>query len=84
MQQTTQPFAFTYTPQFADILENLQCSLILSAFQSGKVIILSSGGEEKIIQLPRNFKKPMGLAVSDDGKLFGRCRQRRNYPPGER
>ncbi len=56
------PFSCTYTPAFADLLAQLGCSLLLSTYQAGKLITLSSDGE-RIVQLPRTFQVPMGVAL---------------------
>jgi uncharacterized protein (TIGR03032 family) len=59
--QTT-PFQCTYTAGIPELLAELGCTLVLSTYQAGKVIFLSAhpGG---LIQLPRSFQKPMGLAL---------------------
>jgi uncharacterized protein (TIGR03032 family) len=36
----------------------------LSTFQAGKVIFLSAKNSDELTQLPRNFSKPMGIALS--------------------
>ena len=53
----------TYTPSFPAILHQLGCSLAISTYQAGKVVILSAPDENRVIQLPRSFKKPMGIAL---------------------
>jgi uncharacterized protein (TIGR03032 family) len=58
----TVPFSCTHTPEFPELLAELGCSLVLSTYQAGKVIVLSSDGE-RLVQLPRTFDTPMGLAV---------------------
>jgi uncharacterized protein (TIGR03032 family) len=58
------PFSCTHTPDFPDILAQLDCTLVLSTYQAGKVILLSAKADG-LIQLPRTFKKPMGLAVNE-------------------
>jgi uncharacterized protein (TIGR03032 family) len=62
MKQALAPFTCTYTREVPDVLAFLDCSLALSTYQAGKVILLSPNGES-LTQLARNFKKPMGLAV---------------------
>lgn len=54
----------TYTPSFPAILHQLGCSLAISTYQAGKVVLLSAPDENRIIQLPRSFKKPMGIALN--------------------
>ncbi|RMF59274.1 MAG: TIGR03032 family protein [Bacteroidetes bacterium] len=61
-QQAPAPFSCTYTAEVPDILAFLGGSLILTTYQAGKVILLSPSGEN-LIQLARNFRKPMGMAV---------------------
>ncbi|MEP5610832.1 MAG: TIGR03032 family protein [Cyclobacteriaceae bacterium] len=59
------PFNYVHTASFAKILHALKSSLVLSTYQTGKVVMFSPKDESKMIQLPRNFKKPMGVASSD-------------------
>ena len=56
-------FACTATPGFADLLEQLGCSLVLSTYQAGKLVVLSAQ-DGQLVQLPRTFDKPMGMAAS--------------------
>ncbi len=56
------PFSCTYSVDFPDILLGLGCSLAVSTYQSGKVILVSPAAE-RIVQLPRTFPNAMGLAV---------------------
>jgi uncharacterized protein (TIGR03032 family) len=62
MTEPLPPFSCTATPGLAELLAELDCSLILSTYQTGKVIIFSAG-PQGLVQLPRNFTKPMGLAA---------------------
>lgn len=57
------PFACTYTPQLPELLYKLGCSIAISTYQAGKIIFLSAKDEDRIIQLPRTFHKPMGVAL---------------------
>lgn len=57
------PFSCTYSPELPALLAELNCALIISTYQAGKVIILSADGDG-LAQLPRQFTKPMGLAVA--------------------
>jgi uncharacterized protein (TIGR03032 family) len=61
----TLPFSFKHTPQLPELLAELNCSLVVTTYQAGKVMVLSSDGE-RMIQLPRTFEEPMGLAVHDN------------------
>jgi uncharacterized protein (TIGR03032 family) len=65
MQAHLPPFSCSYSPAFAELLAQLGCSLLVSTYQAGKVIALSSDGE-RVNQLPRTFNSPMGLALLGD------------------
>ncbi|WP_051280329.1 TIGR03032 family protein [Anaerovorax odorimutans] len=56
------PFQCSYSGQTLELLDKLNISLILSTYQAGKVIILSSDGE-RMYQLVREFSRPMGIAL---------------------
>jgi uncharacterized protein (TIGR03032 family) len=58
------PFSCTYSPNIAEILVKLNCTLAISTYQAGKVVFLSAMNEYELIQLPRTFNKAMGMAVS--------------------
>lgn len=61
----THPFSCRYTPDLPELLASLKISLAISTYQAGKVILVSSDGEN-ISLLPRNFDTPMGLAIQDN------------------
>jgi len=56
------PFTLSHTPEMPELLAALRCSLAVSTYQAGKVIIISSDGE-RLHQLPRAFDTPMGMAI---------------------
>ena len=60
------PFSCQSTPQVPELLNALGCTLAITTFQAGKVIFISAKNDHEIIQLPRTFHKPMGLAVKED------------------
>ncbi len=62
MSGIPKPFDCEYSPQFAELLNKLGISLVISTYQAGKVIILSAD-KDKLIQLPRTFDNPVGMAV---------------------
>lgn len=64
--QAPAPFSCVYSPNVPELLQQLGCSLALSTYQAGKLIFLSPAGTERLIQLPRTFKKPMGIALEGD------------------
>ncbi|MPL99800.1 hypothetical protein SDC9_46021 [bioreactor metagenome] len=59
-------FAISYTPEFASVLREINCSLAISTYQAGKVIFICPGEKFKLLQIPASFKKPMGLAFQND------------------
>ena len=85
------PFTCTYSPNLPELLQQLGCTLALSTFQAGKVIFLSAVDEHKLIQLPRTFRRPMGLATDQHRLaiatqeevlvLANDARMAPNYPP---
>ena len=60
------PFSCQYSAQVPELLQKLNCSLAVSTYQAGKLIFLSPKDESTIVQLPRNFEKPMGFSFSPD------------------
>lgn len=60
------PFSFTFSPEVPDLLARLRCSLALTTYQAGKVLVISPQGE-RLVQLARTFPQPMGLAVAGHG-----------------
>lgn len=68
MNPKVAPFTCTHTPNLPEILHQLNCSLALSTYQAGKVILISALNETRLIQLPRTFQKPMGIAA-DSSRL---------------
>ena len=62
-----QPFTTKYSRQVPELLNSLGCSIVLSTYQAGKVIFISSN-DGKLVQLTRTFPKPMGIALSEDGE----------------
>jgi uncharacterized protein (TIGR03032 family) len=62
------PFSYQYSPNVPEILLGLRASLVISTYQTGKVVIFSAKDENQLIQLPRTFARPMGMAY-EEGKL---------------
>ncbi len=95
MSQPLPPFSCTFTPNLPELLWSLKCTLAISTYQAGKVIFISAPERDKLIQLPRNFEKPMGMAAEGNRlavatkfniSLFNNARDMApNYPrqPGQ-
>lgn len=60
------PFTCTATAGFVKLLHQLRASVVISTYQAGKVIFLSAKDERDLIQFPRTFKKPMGIAITGE------------------
>lgn len=74
MKQALPPFSCRFSPQFSQLLHDLNCTIALSTYQAGKLIFLSAKDADNIIQLPRHFKKAMGIAQNEVGnKLALAC-----------
>ena len=58
------PFQANFTKSIPELLLKLNCSIAISTYQAGKVIFISPKNQDKIIQLPRTFDKPMGMGFS--------------------
>lgn len=65
MSQPLPPFSCTYSPNVPELLQQLNCTLAISTYQAGKVIMISAKDANNLVQLPRNFQKPMGMAFKD-------------------
>jgi len=65
------PFACSHTPELPELLAGLHCSLAISTYQAGKVLMVSSDGE-RLQLLPRAFDTPMGM-VAQGHRLAVAC-----------
>ncbi|MBP9925890.1 MAG: TIGR03032 family protein [Cyclobacteriaceae bacterium] len=65
MKPELRPFTCSYTEGLPELLNSLGCTLAISTYQAGKVIFISATDKKSLIQLPRSFKKPMGIAIRD-------------------
>lgn len=66
MQAPPPPFSYTYSQNVPEILAGLNCSLAISTYQTGKVVVFSAKDQDTLIQLPRNFARPMGMALHNN------------------
>lgn len=62
MSKPLPPFTCTYSPNVPELLNQLNSSIAISTYQAGKVIFISAVNDVNLVQLPRNFEKPMGMA----------------------
>lgn len=59
----TAPFSCQYSSHVPDLLLKLNCSIAITTYQAGKLVFISPKDEDNLVQLPRNFDKPMGIAM---------------------
>ncbi len=62
------PFQLTCTPAVPELLKKLSCTIALSTYQAGKLVFISAASEERLVQLPRTFARPMAM-VKDGNRL---------------
>ncbi len=60
------PFSCQYTPQVPELLLSLNCTISITTYQAGKLVFISPKDENYLIQLPRTFQKPMGIAYDEE------------------
>ncbi|MEL7219850.1 MAG: TIGR03032 family protein [Bacteroidota bacterium] len=61
-----QAFSYQFSESFPALLSQLNISLALSTYQAGKLVLISPKSPQALVQLPRSFKKAMGIALKDD------------------
>ncbi len=66
LNQPLPPFSCSFSPNVPELLRQMNCSLALTTYQAGKVVLLSATDHERLVQLPRDFRSPMGMALRDN------------------
>ncbi len=61
MSQTLAPFSCVYSPNVPELLLELNCTLVISTYQAGKVVFISAKNKTSLIQLGKTVQKPMGI-----------------------
>lgn len=69
---TAVEFHYTQTDSFADVLRQLDASLVITTYQANKLLVVRVAGPG-LSTLVRTFERPMGLAVGSDRLVLG-CR----------
>lgn len=64
------PFRYLHSPSFVDLLASLACSLWVSTYQAGKLIVVRAA-DGRLSMLLRSFDRAMGLAVRPDIAAVG-------------
>ncbi len=63
MANVPDTFRYIITDTFPALLHELKIGLAVSTYQASRVLFLSAPKPDKLIQIPRLFKRAMGLAV---------------------
>lgn len=58
------PFSCQYSSQVPELLLRLNCTIAVTTYQAGKLVFISPQDADTLVQLPRSFPKPMGIAVN--------------------
>lgn len=73
--QPLAPFSCQYSSQVPELLSKLGCTIAITTYQAGKLVLLSPKDENTLIQLPRTFNKPMGIAEDvENDKIALACK----------
>lgn len=64
------PFQLTCTPAVPELLGKLECTVALSTYQAGKLVFVSPLDDERLVQLPRSFRRPMAVSWKDDALVL--------------
>ncbi|MDO8362067.1 MAG: TIGR03032 family protein [Actinomycetota bacterium] len=64
-------FGSVHTPSFAELLRRSGSSVIVTTYQSGRVVLLRSGADGALNTHLRAFARPMGVAVAGNRLALG-------------
>jgi len=67
------PLRYVHTEGLPQLFNQLGISLAVTTYQAGKLMLIRPAGE-KLSLLMRSFEKPMGIAVSGQGRMAVGCR----------
>ncbi|MBL4585714.1 MAG: TIGR03032 family protein [Flavobacteriales bacterium] len=65
-EQPLAPFSCSFSPQLPELLLKVNCSIAITTYQAGKLVLISPVDENRLKQLPRSFNKPMGFELAGD------------------
>ena len=64
MSQPPPPFSCIYSPNIPELLLQLNCTLVISTYQAGKLLFISAKDNSNLVQLAKTVQKPMGIAFN--------------------
>ena len=73
-----QPLRSVHTTSFPELLRSLGCSLLVTTYQAGKLIVVRADGDVINTHF-RTFPKPMGLAAGPGGFALGSACEIQQY-----
>jgi uncharacterized protein (TIGR03032 family) len=68
--QTPADFSYTYSDNLPAIFKHLNLSLAFTSYQAGRLMLVRTDGESLEINF-KEFPRPMGLTVTDQGLILG-------------
>jgi uncharacterized protein (TIGR03032 family) len=63
MTKPPAPFSCTYSPALPELLQQLDCSILVSTYQAGKLVAISAKTNAQLTQLPRTFQTAMAVGL---------------------
>ena len=57
------PFSYKSSSNIPELLLDLNCSLCITTYQAGKLILIGPRNRDQLAQYPISFRKPMGVAI---------------------
>ena len=69
-QQGALDFSYTYSDNLPGILKHLNISLAFTSYQAGRLMLVRTDGDTLEINF-KEFPRPMGLTVTDQGLILG-------------
>ncbi len=62
-QQEENPLDVKYSKNIPSLIHELNCTISISTYHIGRLILLCAPSGQKIVQVPTQFQKPMGVAI---------------------
>ncbi|MCD4791704.1 MAG: TIGR03032 family protein [Bacteroidales bacterium] len=66
MEKEEKRFKIKYDRSVAQVLTEIKSVIAISTYQASKVIFIGAENDTSLFQIPITFKKPMGIALSDN------------------
>jgi uncharacterized protein (TIGR03032 family) len=73
MKQPSPDFCCQFSTSLPQLLLSLRCTIVMSTYQAGKLILISATDNEHLIQLPRTFGHAMAIGVGGNKMAVASC-----------